>query len=90
MPDAGGNCGASIIPAPKDESAADEGVTIVGGHEYAESETDPTPFNGWNSAFGEIGDLCAWYDIQNDPMGKKSYTMQPLWSNASGSCVHGM
>jgi serine protease len=90
MPDAGGNCGASIISAPKDEQAVDEGVTIVEGHEYAESETDPTPFSGWNSAFGEIGDLCAWYDIQNDPFGKKSYTMQPMWSNASGSCVHGM
>ena len=90
MPDAGSNCGASIISAPKDEMAVDEGVTIVEGHEYAESETDPTPFNGWNSAFGEIGDLCAWYEIQNDPFGKKSYTMQPMWSNAAGGCVHGM
>ncbi len=90
MPDAGGNCGANIISPPGDESGTDEGVTIVEGHEYAESETDPTPFSGWNSSFGEIGDLCAWYDIQNDPFGKKSYTMQPMWSNASGSCVHGM
>jgi len=89
MPDAGANCGANIIGAPKDELGVDEGVTIVEGHEYAESETDPTPFNGWNSAFGEIGDLCAWQNIQNDPMGKKSYTMQPEWSNASGSCSHG-
>ena len=89
MPDAGGNCGANIISAPQDELAVDEGVTIVEGHEYAESETDPTPFNGWNSAFGEIGDLCAWYDIANDTMGKKVYTMQPEWSNAKGGCSHG-
>jgi serine protease len=90
MPDAGANCGANIISAPKDELAVDEGVTIVQGHEYGESITDPTPFSGWNSAFGEIGDLCAWYDIANDTFNKKSYTMQPMWSNASSSCVHGM
>lgn len=90
MPDAGGNCGANIIGAPKGEMGVDEGVTIVEGHEYAESVTDPTPFSGWNSAFGEIGDLCAWYNIANDKMGKRSFTMQPEWSNASGSCVHGM
>lgn len=90
MPDAGQNCGANIISAPQDEMGVDEGVTIVEGHEYAESETDPTPFNGWNSSFGEIGDLCAWYDIKNDPFGKKSYTMQPMWSNANNGCVHGM
>lgn len=90
MPDAGGNCGANIISPPSDELGVDEGVTIVEGHEYAESETDPVPFTGWNSAFGEIGDLCAWYNIQNDPFGKKSYTMQPEYSNASQSCVHSM
>jgi serine protease len=90
MPDALGNCGANIISPPKDESGIDEGVTIVEGHEYGESITDPTPFNGWNSAFGEIGDLCAWYKIANDPFGKKSYTMQPMWSNSSGACEQGM
>jgi serine protease len=88
MPDAGANCGANIISPPSDESGTDEGVTIVEGHEYAESVTDPTPFSGWNSAFGEIGDLCAWQNIQNDPFGKRSYSMQPEYSNASDSCVH--
>jgi serine protease len=47
MPDAGGNCGASIISPPSDEAGANEGVTIVEGHEYAESVTDPNPPSGW-------------------------------------------
>ncbi len=91
MPDAGSSCGASIIHAPGDESAVDEGVTIVEGHEYGESVTDPVPASGWyNQQQGEIGDICAWQNIQNDPFGPKSYTMQPMFSNATQSCVQGM
>ncbi len=89
MPDAGGNCGANFVTPPSDESGSDEGVTIVEGHEYAESVTDPSPGSGWyNNFYGEIGDICAWQSIQNDPFRKKSYTMQPEFSNASQSCVH--
>ena len=74
---------------PKDESGTDEGVTIVEGHEYGESISDPNPLSGWyNGAYGEIGDICAWTDIQNEKFRKKSYTMQPMWSNATQSCVH--
>jgi serine protease len=89
MPDAGGNCGAGFISPPSDETSADEGVTIVEGHEYGESVTDPNPPSGWyNNAQGEIGDICAWQNIQNDPYGTKSYTAQPMFSNATQSCVH--
>jgi hypothetical protein len=90
QPDAGGNCGASIITPPSDETGADEGVSIVEGHEYAESVTDPQLSAWWDSGNGqEIGDLCAWQNIQNDPMaGGSSYTMQPEYSDASASCVH--
>jgi hypothetical protein len=88
MPDAGGSCGAGFISPPSDETSADEGVTIVEGHEYAESITDPVPFSGWNSGFGEIGDLCAWTNVQNDPFRTYSYSSQPEFSNASQSCVH--
>jgi len=87
MPDAGSSCGANFTSPPSDETGTDEGVTIVEGHEYGESITDPVPFSGWNSGEGEIGDLCAWQDIQNDPFGKKSYTSQPMFSNATASCV---
>ena len=37
---------------------------------------------------GEIGDICAWQNIQNDPFRTNSYTMQPMFSNATQSCVH--
>ncbi|MBV9700308.1 MAG: hypothetical protein JO078_09310 [Candidatus Eremiobacteraeota bacterium] len=89
MPDAGANCGSNIISPPSDESGTDEGVTIVGGHEQGESVTDPNPPSGWyNSSYGEIGDICAWTNIQNDPFNSKSYTMQPMWSNSAQACVH--
>ena len=88
MPDAGANCGSGIISPPTDESSADEGVTIVEGHEYAESITDPQPFSGWNSSFGEIGDLCVWQDIQNDPFGKFLFSQQPLYDNKTSGCTH--
>ncbi len=90
MPNAGANCGANFYnPAPKDETSTDEGVTIVEGHEYGESITDPNPGTGWyNFSYGEIGDICAWNGIANETFGKKSYTMQPMWSNANGgACV---
>jgi len=89
MPNAGGSCGAGFLPnPPKGESSADEGVTIVEGHEYGESVTDPEPGSGWyNFADGEIGDICAWQGIANEKFHRKSYTMQPMFSNATSSCV---
>lgn len=95
MPDAGPLCGANRPNPPKDESAEDMGVTIVEGHEQGESVTDPIYGSGWydpgavkGSSKGEIGDLCQWIDIENDRFGNKSYAMQPMYSNASESCVH--
>jgi serine protease len=89
QPDALASCGANIITPPADEKGIDEGVTIVEGHEYGESITDPGAGNGWyNGEYGEIGDACAWTDILNDPFTLKSYTSQPMYSNASESCVH--
>jgi hypothetical protein len=89
MPDGGADCGANDIAAPSDESAVDEGQTIVTGHEYNESVTDPYPDTGWyNPTYNEIGDECAWQDIKNDKFGKYSFTMQPLWSNVQNACVH--
>jgi hypothetical protein len=86
MPDAGANCGAGFITPPPDESAADEGVTIVLGAQYGDTITDPDPPTGWDGG-GEISNACAWADIQNDPFGQHSYTTQPMFSNASQSCV---
>jgi len=87
MPDAGISCGSNDIAPPKDESGTDEGVTIVAGHEYGESITDPNPDTGWyDFQHGEIGDACAWMDVQNITFGKKSYSSQPMYSNANEHC----
>jgi serine protease len=90
MPDAGASCGANYMSPPKGETGTDEGVTIVEGHEYGESISDPNPGAGWyNGEYGEIGDACAWGNyIANDPFGKKEFTSQAMYSNATESCVH--
>jgi hypothetical protein len=89
MPDAGQSCGANFTTPPSDETGTDEGVTIVEGHEYGESVTDPNPPSGlYNNSFGEIGDVCAWQNILNDPFATFSWTSQPMFSNATASCVH--
>ncbi len=85
MPDAGQNCGANIInPGP---NGLLDGVTIVAGHEIAEAQTDPDPPSGWSGNNGEIGDLCAWQNIQNTPFGNTTYPTQPLYSDALPGCV---
>ncbi|MFY9720529.1 MAG: hypothetical protein WAK16_12890 [Candidatus Cybelea sp.] len=87
IPDAGANCGANFISPPPDESAADEGVTIILGAMYGNAITDPKPPTGWDSGL-EISGPCIWVNIQNDPYGSHSYTAQPMFSDASGTCVH--
>jgi serine protease len=80
MPDAGASCGANSV------SDALDGVTIVGGHEQAEAETDPQ-LNAWYASSGdEIGDKCAWLNLQANPAAG-GFPTQPLWSNAAGACV---
>lgn len=87
MPDGGSSCGANSIKAPAGESGADEGVTIIAGHEIGESITDPTPSTAWDGPSGEIADVCAFFNIANDPFGKRKFTMQEMVSDATASCV---
>ncbi|MBV9271498.1 MAG: hypothetical protein JO165_10405 [Candidatus Eremiobacteraeota bacterium] len=83
MPDAGASCGANSV----NSNGTLDGVTIVGGHEQAETETDPQPNSGWlDSSGSEIGDKCAWISLENNP-NAGGYPTQPLWSNASSGCV---
>jgi hypothetical protein len=88
MSDAGVSCGAGIINNP----GTYDGVTIVEGHELAETQTDPgADYSGWGGNEGEIGDICAWQNIVNTDFGgkgKKSviYPTQPLYSDESSSC----
>ncbi|HEX3465793.1 MAG TPA: hypothetical protein VHS78_17220 [Candidatus Elarobacter sp.] len=85
MPDAGASCGASSVNAGS--AGTLDGVSIVGGHEQGETETDPQPNTGWLDASGaENGDKCAWTGLENNP-NAGGYPTQPLWSNATGSCV---
>lgn len=77
--DAGTSCGANSV------SGANDGFSIVGGHEYAEAATDPEPASGWvdNSNGEENADLCAWQDLYTD---SNNYPVQGTWSNADGGC----
>lgn len=80
--DAGAACGAGSVNSP----GTYDGVTIVGGHEEAETQTDPRPNSGWLDASGaEIGDKCAWISLENNP-NAGGYPTQPLWDNLKSSC----
>jgi hypothetical protein len=97
LPDAGGNCGQNMVNSGS--AGTYDGYSIVEGHEFAETVSDPTPSSGWidlNDPYGgEVGDKCAWAGEPwggNDPIGdvalsSGSFAMQSLWSNATDSCL---
>lgn len=90
--DAGASCGANF-----NGLGATAGITIVGGHEMAETETDQFPSTGWlDSAGAENGDKCAWISSGQGAsttvtLSTGVFPVQSLWSNAfnggSGGCV---
>lgn len=87
--DAGASCGANF-----NGLGSNAGITIVSGHEMAETTTDQFPSTGWLDGNGqENGDKCAWSSATaNVSFGSNtSYPVQPLWSNAAnggaGGCV---
>ena len=83
IPDVGYSCGAGSVNNP----GTLDGVSIVGGHEQGETETDPQPNSGWlDSGGAENGDKCAWTNLINNP-NAGGYPTQPLWSNANNGCV---
>lgn len=89
QPDAGTGCGMNFV----NNNGFFDGFSIVGGHEYAETITDPFPASGWLDGHGaENGDKCAWISsgpgaATNVSLGGKSFAVQSLWSNATGGCV---
>lgn len=92
VPDMGTSCGANYVNAGS--AGALDGVTIVEGHEYAETLTDMYPAGGWVASNGyENGDLCAWVGTggvggaQNVAFSTGSFAMQGTWSNATGACA---
>jgi serine protease len=90
QPDAGFSCGVHAVNSSS--IGVNDGVSIVGGHEQAETETDPE-LNAWFDASGsEIGDKCAWRNLQDtsfggSTLGTSEFATQPLWSNSAGGCV---
>ena len=81
MTDAGSVCGANTVIGPLD------GVSIVEGHELAETITDPL-INAWlDAGSNEIGDKCAWVGLAAITTSAGSFAVQPLWSNAANGCV---
>ncbi len=62
---------------------AQDALTSTSSHELCEAITDAIPGQGWyDSANGEIGDICAWKTKQ---LGQ--YAVQLEWSNQENSCV---
>jgi hypothetical protein len=92
--DAGPSCGAGFVNSP----GTADGITIVGGHEFGETETDIFPNGGWlDSSGAENGDKCAWISsgqgaATNISLTTGMFPVQSLWSNAfnggSGGCVN--
>jgi Ricin-type beta-trefoil lectin domain len=83
IPDQGSGCGANLV------QNADDGWSIVGGHEYMESVTDPFVNNqtAWSDSQGyEIGDKCAWTNLFTQTTSTGTFAMQPEWDNRTSSC----
>ena len=90
--DAGASCGANF-----NGLGPNAGMTIVEGHEMAESITDQFPNVGWLDRSGsENGDKCAWISSGQGAsayvtISSGTFPVQSLWSNAfnngSGGCV---
>ncbi|MGH7775742.1 MAG: hypothetical protein ACREPI_00990 [Candidatus Dormibacterales bacterium] len=92
VPDAGAGCGKNFVNRADDAfgNGYFDGFSVVGGHEYAEAETDPRPSSGWVAPGGaENGDKCAWAPTSGDIAlaDGHRYAVQPLWSNAARACV---
>ena len=91
IPDMGESCGANFVNAGA--AGLLDGVSIVEGHEYAETITDQDPGSGWLDAFGEENaDKCAWVSsgngrAQNVTFATGLFAMQSTWSNDGQQCL---
>jgi serine protease len=93
IPDAGASCGQNFVNA----NGPLDGVSIVEGHEYAETSTDQNPPGGYTDSSGaENGDKCAWitpgtpggsFDLST---GHGTFAVQTTWGNdgngGAGTC----
>ena len=82
--DLGASCGQNFV----NSNGPLDGVSIVEGHEYAETITDQNPAGGWTDSSGaENGDKCAWitpgtsggsFDLT---LSTGTFAMQTTWAN---------
>jgi hypothetical protein len=93
IPDAGTSCGQNFV----NSNGPLDGVTIVGGHEYAETITDQNPAGGYTDSSGEENaDKCAWitpgtsggsFDLTTST---GTFAVQTTWgndgNNNAGAC----
>ncbi len=94
IPDAGTSCGQNFVNSGSGGTL--DGVTIVGGHEYAETITDQYPAGGWTDSSGnEDGDKCAWISSgpgasQDITLTTGAFAVQSTWANdfngGAGGC----
>jgi hypothetical protein len=93
IPDAGTTCGKGFVNAGAVGSL--DGVTIVEGHEYAETLTDPYPSTGWTDSSGnEDADKCAWITsgpgaAQDITFSTGSFAVQSTWANDDNGGIGG-
>lgn len=91
VPDVGATCGAGLVNPGNNL----DGVTIVDGHEYAETITDQFPAGGWTANNGEEnGDLCAWRTsgsgrVQDITLPTGTFAVQGTWSNLANNGAGG-
>src|SRR5262245_49294783 len=90
----GASCGQDFV----NSNGTLDGVSIVNGHEYAETITDQNPAGGWTDSTGaENGDKCAWitpgtaggsFDLTT---GTGTFAVQTTWANGgsggAGTCA---
>ncbi|MGB8651074.1 MAG: putative Ig domain-containing protein [Mycobacteriales bacterium] len=91
LTDAGTSCGQNYVNSGS--AGTLDGVSIVEGHEYAETITDQNPAGGWTDSTGyENADKCAWVGTggtggaQNIAFTTGSFAMQSSWSNDANGC----
>jgi len=95
LTDMGASCGQDFVNSGS--AGTLDGVSIVEGHEYAETITDQNPAGGWTDSTGaENGDKCAWiipgtaggsFDLTT---GTGTFAVQTTWANdgsgGAGAC----
>ena len=91
--DAGTSCGQDFV----NSNGTLDGISIVEGHEYAETTTDQNPAGGYTDSSGaENGDKCAWITPGtsggsfNLTTSTGTFAVQTTWANdgssGAGSC----